>query len=530
MGATLVSRLLGFVRVAVIGAIFGGSGTADVVHAVFMVPNNLRKLLAEGALSSAFVPEISRLLVEDGSNRRAIGLAQRLIGFQLAVTGPVVFLAALFPAVAARILFDFPEAARMALAAELLPWLTGYIVLVGLSATVMGVLNCHDVFVIPALSPPLFSVCVITALALFSRSLGVWSLVIGVLAGGAAQLLFQIPLYLSRGYRLLPSLRFRDETFRRVLRQWFPVLISSSIFAITQQVAIVFASGLADGSASALANALVFWQLPFGVFSASVSKVLFPRMSRAAARGDSTDLSRLIAEGLVFILALLLPAMLGYLVMGDLIISLALERGAFSAGASARAASVLSGYSLGFFSVGAFNLLQRASYALRDFNGPLLASAVVAVIDVVLSLWLKETPLGVVGLALANSVAFSAGALLLWIWRMARRDRTVGALPQSEPHPEQEPEQAPARRTGGSAGAAIRVLLCNIPVVVILVGSRRILNLFDGSPGTLFIGLSVVVLVVVAALAVSYRIATVPFVVDLLARVRTRRSDAERRW
>ncbi|MBN1835365.1 MAG: murein biosynthesis integral membrane protein MurJ [Spirochaetales bacterium] len=419
MVCTMLSRVLGFVRIAVIGAIFGASGTADVWNAVFTIPNNLRKLMAEGALSSAFIPGLSASLVEDPSGEEARGLTRRIITLQLVILVPLVLGSILLARPIMHALLSFPEPQKMELSVDLFRWVFPYLILISVSAVIMGVLNSHNVFVLPALTPILFSICVIAATLLLYRRLGIFSMVVGVLVGGLAQVLFQLPAYLRRGYDLRLSFGFRQRVFLKVLRAWGPVLASASIFALTEQVAVLFASGLRDGSTSALSYALVFFQLPFGIFSISIVTVLFPRMSRQAARGDRGGLVDSVSYGLRFIMVLLVPAALLYLVMGREIIGLAMERYNFTSGDTVRTARVLSAYSIGLFSLGGFTFLQRFFYSSGDFRTPLVGALIVSALDIGFSLWLKETRLQVSGLAVANSIAFTAGLLFL-TWRARR--------------------------------------------------------------------------------------------------------------
>jgi putative peptidoglycan lipid II flippase len=251
-------------------------------------------------------------------------------------------------------------------------------------------------------------------------------MVIGVLSGGIAQILCQLPRFLKLGYDFKPDLAFGHERFRGVLKAWLPVLGSAAIFAVTQQIAVLLASGLEDGSTSALSYALVFFQLPFGIFSISIITVLFPRMSRQAARKDSLGLSETVSYGLRYIMLLLIPAALVYILLGEQIIAVALQRRAFTALGTLRTARVLAGYSLGLFSLGGFTFLQRFFYSSQDFKKPLIAALAVSVSDILLSLWLRQTSLRVTGLAVANSIAFTGGFLLLLIWTR----KTLGHLRQ----------------------------------------------------------------------------------------------------
>lgn len=413
MASTFASRLLGFVRIAVIGAVFGASGRADVLNLVFTIPNNLRKLTAEGALSSAFIPVLSRSIVEDPSGSESKDLVRRIITFQLLVLVPLLVLAVVFARPIVEVILDFPEEDRQALAADAFRWFIHYTVLISLSAVLMATLNSHRRFLVPALTPLLFSVSVIVSILLLHRRLGILSMAVGVLAGGIIQILFQWPSFRALGYRILPRFDFSDRRFRKVLRQWLPVVGTASIFTINQQVAILFASGLESGSGSAMTNALVFWQLPFGIFGAAITTVMFPRMSRQAAARDTGGLSETLQFGFRYLVTLLVPSALVLSLLGREIIAVALQRGAFEPRFTVLTSEVLAFYCLGLLSVGAYNYFQRFFYATDDFRTPLLVAVVTLVLDVSLSLWLKETALRVRGLALANSIAFTVGLLIL---------------------------------------------------------------------------------------------------------------------
>lgn len=415
MGATMVSRLLGFARQAVVNAVFGASGSADVLNAVFNVPNNLRKLLAEGALSSAFIPVLSQSVADPAA--RASGVPRRLVrklfSFQTMLLVPFLVLSVIFARPITTFILDFPEPDRQLLATQLFRYFIHYTLLISISAVMVGSLNSTNRFAVPAFTPIVFSVLVIASVVLLYRSLGVYSMAVGVLAGGIGQVLFQTPQFIASGFDFRPSFNFSDPTFRRVLRQWLPVVASSSVFVVNQQVAIYFASGLEDGSASALTNAVVFWQLPLGIFGVSVTTVLFPRMSREAVDGETLRLRSTVAYGVRAIIALLVPSALILGFLSFEIVSVAFQRGQFNEGNTLMAARVLIGYCLGMVGVGLFNFLQRACYARGDYRTPTLTALVVLAVDVAGSVVLKETSLRVAGLAVANSIAFSLGAATL---------------------------------------------------------------------------------------------------------------------
>ncbi|MBI9100804.1 MAG: murein biosynthesis integral membrane protein MurJ [Spirochaetales bacterium] len=413
---TMISRLLGFVRVAVISAIFGAGQVADVINLTFNIPNNLRKLLAEGALSSAFIPVLSESIVKDETGNESRKIVRSIMAFQLIILIPLCILAILFAKPLINIfLAEFTEVWQVNLSVNLFRWFINYLILISISAVLMGVINSHHRFFIPSITPVLFSVFVISSILIFSPLIGPYAMVLGVLLGGVAQILFQTPSYLRLGYDYRLNFHFSDPVFKRILKQWLPVVASSSVFTITQVVAYRFSSGLEEGSTSALSNAIVFWQLPMGIFSASITTVLFPKMSRQSALDDFDGLRESIQYGVRFLLVFLIPSAVFLILFGEHTIELALQRGEFTAENTNMTAHVLITYSLGLFSVGLFNFLQRFFYSFKNYRIPFYVSLFTGCFDIILSLILKETSLRVSGLAAANTIAFSTGALLFFI-------------------------------------------------------------------------------------------------------------------
>ncbi len=425
MSLTALSRLLGFIRISVIAAFYGASYKADVLNAVFNIPNNLRKLMAEGALSSAFIPVLSSSLVSDESGNSSRRIVQNIITFQLIVLIPLMFLSVIFAGPIIRIILDFSSPEQTEMAIELFRWLIHYLLLISVSSVLMGVINTHHRFLIPALTPIWFSVAVIGSIIIFKDRFGIFAVAFGVIAGGIGQLMFQVPLFKKLGYTFKPNLTFSNPAFRQFLKQWFPVVATASIFTINQQIAIFFASGLEEGSVSALSYAVVFWQLPFGIFSASITTVLFPRMSRQSATKDTEGLGETLQYGFRYLIALLIPSAIIFCMMGKEIISVALQAKRFEEWNTILTANVLTGYSIGLLSVGTFSFFQRFFYAQSEYKTPLISAVIVLVLDIVLSLWLKSTSLRVVGLALANTISFTVGAGILYF----RANRVIRGIP-----------------------------------------------------------------------------------------------------
>jgi len=416
MCCTLVSRILGFVRTAAIGAIFGAGGAADVINLVFNIPNNLRKLLAEGALSTAFIPELSREIARDPSGSGSAELARSVLGLQSLIILPILLLALLFPEQLLFIFEKFDDPDKKELSIILFRWIMPYLLLVSISAIMMAVHNTHDKFFIPAATPIVFSLCVIASIFAGNNYWGPLSIGFGVLLGGMAQIIVQYPSYRKLGYSLLPSFDFRNPAFRGVMRKWAPMLLTSSLFAVNNQVAMLLASFLPDKSTSSLAYAIVFFQLPFGLFSASITTVLYPRMSRQAVSGDRKALLESLSFGYRNLWALLIPSAMVLIFLGEPIVSIAFQRRAFNYSDTVLTARVLAAYSVGMPFIGLFNITQRSLYAMGEVRKPLYCALATVALDIGLSVFFVFVTDGSsVSLAWANSLSFLFGSVLMFI-------------------------------------------------------------------------------------------------------------------
>jgi putative peptidoglycan lipid II flippase len=412
MGCTLLSRMLGFVRLIFFTTFFSAA-SADVINLAFSIPNNLRKLLAEGALSSAFIPVLSESLVRAPDGSEARPLVSSIINFQILIIAPICILGVIFSDSVVRLLADFDNPEQIEAASRLFKLVVNYLLLISVSAVLMGVLNAHRKFVVPAIAPILFSVAVILAITFLRGTFDVYAMALGVLCGGAAQIAVQYPLFHRLGYRFRFRTYFGNTEFKKIMVRWLPILATSSVFVVTQQIAIKFASGIEEGSITAVSIALTFFQLPFGIFSASITNVLFPRMSSQAARKDFSGLVDSMRYGIRFLTAVLVPSGVFLCLMATQLISVGFLKGEFSMANVLLASPVLVYYSVGLLSVGMFTFLQRAFYSLGEYRVPFAIAVVVATVDIILSLWLKETRLRTGGIALANSIAFSLGTVLL---------------------------------------------------------------------------------------------------------------------
>ena len=387
--AVMASRVLGLLREMMFAGLFGGSKWMDCFYLAFKVPNLLRDLFAEGALSQAFVTTFSKKLKVDG-DAPAWELANKMMTlaavFMSLVTllgigiAPwiVEFLTSLSRAGSAPRSYD-PE--EIALTITMVRVMYPFILLVSLAALVMGMLNAKNVFGMPALSSCFFNL----GSMIGGASLGWWmdpewgpqSLIgfsIGVVIGGLAQLTCQFPALRRAGYRFVADFQWRDSGVRQILKLMGPAVIAASVVQVNVVVNAMFAYGVGEGAVSWLSYAFRLMQLPIGVFGVAVATVTLPALSRAAVGGIGPDFRPTLAKGLRLVAFLVLPSTIGLALLGEPIVSVLYERGAFDPVDRAQTAVALRAYGYGLVCYAWLKVLQPAFYAIDKRWLPMIVS------------------------------------------------------------------------------------------------------------------------------------------------------------
>jgi putative peptidoglycan lipid II flippase len=445
--STGISRVLGLVRDMVIAYLFGASRAYDAYLIAFMIPHMLRRLLAEGALSSAFIPVFTEHLKRDGPNRAA-RFANTVVTTALLFFPGLVALGVLAAPVYVPFFADGFSADQLKLTIQLTQITFPFIALVGIAAIFMGVLNSYERFFAPAFAPVLFNVGVIVSafslMSFFTEP--IYALAVGVLLGGLGQLLFQMP-YLRDHWQYRPMLNLHDESLHKLLRLMLPSVVGLTIFQINTVVDNKLASHLAEGSVSVMQYAIRLFQLPLGIFAVSVGSVILPRLSAHAATRDVSALAQTLREGMKFSLFILLPATAGLYALAEPIIQLLFEHGNFTPDDTRLTVYALLHYLPGLIGYALAYVLTRAFYALQDTRTPLFVGAVTVALNVVLDYALVG-PMGVGGLALATSLAGIANALVLLL-----------ILRRTLPHIEFLDRDA-AKMLGTAVGMGIATYLC----------------------------------------------------------------------
>jgi len=403
--ATALSRVLGLVRETVIADQFGAGAIYDAYLVAFFIPHFLRRLLAEGALSNAFIPLYAERL--SGSRQAADEFASTVLCASLLAFPALIVVGVLLAPYVVPFLADGFDPQQQALAVQLAQVTFPFIGLMGLSAVVAGVLNSHGRFFIPALAPVLFNVGAIACVLAF----GAWggmSLAVGALVGGAGQLLIQLPLLRGR-LRFHWRLSWRDPGLRQLLALLAPATLGFAVLQVNVMVDNKLASHLAEGAISALQYAIRLFQLPLGVFALAISSAILPRMAGQGAQALLPPLR----QGILACSLVLIPATVGLWALGGPAIRLLFEHGAFSGQDTVRTLNALQFYVLGMAPYGLSAVLNRAFYACKDGKSPVILSGVGVAANVFLALLLVG-PMGVGGLALSTSLAGWVQLALTW--------------------------------------------------------------------------------------------------------------------
>ncbi len=404
---TALSRVFGLVREQVMAYYFGASGVTDAFVVAFRVPNLLRDLFAEGALSSAFVPVFKEKLVQE-NDTEAFKLANAVISGILIVVGMLVLLGMIAtPAVIFVTAKGFAaDPAKFDLTVNLTRIMFVYLLLVSLSAAVMGMLNSFGRFGIPAASPAFFNVGIIGSVLVLHGYLDVpvYAMAIGVLIGGVGQLVVQLPLLLRIGYRFRPRLAFLDEGFKKVVRLFVPMVVGMSAGRINIVVNTLLASFLIEGAISYLNFSYRLMHFPLGVFAVALGTVALPSASENVARGDMPGLARTFREAINLNMLLIIPSAIILALWGKEIVAMIYQWGEFSEISTDRTALALLHYSYGLIGFAAVRVTVPVFYALGDSKLPMKLSIASVVLNMLLYMPLISI-LDFAGLSAATSIA-----------------------------------------------------------------------------------------------------------------------------
>lgn len=424
--ATLVSRVLGYLRDMVIAYFFGAGMATDAFLVAFRIPNTLRRLFGEGSLTVSFIPVFSEYLYHQ-ERRDWEKLVNEVFTFLAVVLAGISILGILFAPWVTRMLapgFAGPE--KFHLTVVLIRVVFPYLFFIGLVALCMGILNTFGHFAAPALAPALLNVSMIACVFLLFRHLQppVMALGIGVIVGGVAQLLFQMPFLIKRGIWFRPSFHFwSNPGVRKIGKLMLPGVIGTAVAQINIFVSMILASFLKEGSISFLYFAYRLVEFPLGIFAVAVGTAALPSFSKLVAQNRSGEFCETIDFSIRLVFFLTIPAAVGLIVLRLPIVQLLFQRGAFDFQMTLMTAQALLFYAVGLWAIAGARIVSPAFFALQDMRSPVKA-AIFALIGNLLCGLILMVPLRHSGLALANSLAATLNFFLL----IGLLRRKVGAL------------------------------------------------------------------------------------------------------
>jgi putative peptidoglycan lipid II flippase len=421
--AALASRVLGWIRLLVIGSQFGASRELDAYFAAFRIPDAIFQLVVAGALSAALIPVFQQYRAR-GQDVEAWQLASSIINLVLIALAGLSLLMAIFAPVLVPVIapgFDAPTTEltiRMTRVMLLSP------VLIGMGAVVTGILNSHQQFTVPALAPLLYNLAIIAAAIFLAPIMGVEGLAVGVAIGSLAHLVIQLPSLARVGQRYDLTIGLGHPGVRRVAWLMGPRMLGLAAGQLNFLVSTVLASGLPEGSLTAYNYAFQLSQIPVGVIGVSIAVALFPTLSQDAALGRIGDIRRQVVNAVRVLIFVAAPLTAVMIVLREPLTAVFYQYGEFGQAAMERTASTLLFFAIGLGGHIVVHVLARTFYAMQDTRTPVMWAIVAVAVNVPLMAWLVG-PMGVEGLALALSISAVLEVIGL-LWSLHRRIDQVG--------------------------------------------------------------------------------------------------------
>jgi putative peptidoglycan lipid II flippase len=419
--AVMSSRVLGLAREQIFAALFGAGAAMDAFTVAFRIPNLLRDLFAEGALSTAFVTVFSKTIARS-DDQDAWTLANKVATLTAVVLGCICIAGMIFAGELVGLLAPGFDPGKAALTTTLTRVMFPFILLVSIAALVMGMLNAKNVFGMPAMASSFFNAGSIVG----GVTLGYWmdphfgprallGLAIGTLIGGALQLLVQLPSLRRQGYRFRPDFRWRDPGVAAIFALMGPSVIAASTTQVNVLVNSVFASQLGNGAIFWLSIAFRVMQLPLGLFGVALGTVTLPLLSRLVALGQTDVFRSELARAMRLAFLLTVPATAGLMVLAEPIMSVIYQHGRTTAVEAAAAAGALRFYAVGLSGYAALKVLVNAFYALDQRRTPMYVSFCAVALNLALN-WLFTFHLGwgVRGLSFSTGCVATFNFLVLY--------------------------------------------------------------------------------------------------------------------
>ncbi len=466
---TALSRIAGYFRDNLQATILGAANSSDAFVIAYRIPNMLRRLVGEGALTSAFVPTFARYL-KAGDRDALWRFAASVLYATAALLAVITALGvALSPWLVRLLAWGFsvsPE--KMALTVSLNRLMFPYIFFISLAALVGGILNTFDVFALPAFTPVLLNLSIITAAWLLRERFTdpAYGFAVGVIVGGFLQIAVQIPALLRQGMSLRPPAGIDMAGLKEIGRLILPRVFGVGVIQVNLVIDSQFATSLQSGSVSFLYYANRVTELTLGIFAISLSTVILPALSRATADQDRERVRSVLSTAMRLLMFISVPATLGLIILRVPIIQVLFERGRFTHADTLLTAGALGYYAIGLLPYAAVNVLATAFYAHRDTRTPVKIGLLTFFLHLAMNFALIG-PMRHSGIALSTALsALADGALLAWMLRRRAGQFMDGAVARAAWH---------TLLAGSAMTAALLLALRSVDVVALHgIGARAL--------------------------------------------------------
>lgn len=423
--ATLCSRILGFIRDLVIARLFGVYLYAQAFVIAFKIPNLFRDLVGEGAANAAFVPVFSEYLAND-KKKEFWELANVLMNVMMVVLSLVTVLGIIFsPFLVSIVAPGFvSDTVKFTTTVQLNRIIFPYILLIGLTAYSMAILNSLRHFVVPAFAPCLLNISIIGFSIIFGEDIK--GLALGVLVGGVLQLAVQIPILYKKGFTFSFNLDFKHPAVKQVGSLMAPRVLSSAIYQVNNFVDSIFGSLawiVGDGAVAALYFSYRLIQFPIGIFSSSLAQAILPTLSCQVAKDDKVKLKETLNFGLRSIIFIMLPFAVLFMVLSKTIIVSLFSGGKFDVYSINATSQALFFYSIGLFAYASTRILQCGFFAIKDTVSPTKIAGLNLGLNIVFNSILMF-PMKLSGIALANSLS----GIICFIVLLKTLDKKIGGI------------------------------------------------------------------------------------------------------
>ena len=418
--ATFLSRIAGLIREQTFAYLFGAGKWTDAFNVAFKIPNLLRDLFAEGAMSAAFVPTFNGILQKEGQEK-AFRLTNLTFCAILIIVGTLTAIGMILSPYIVQILapqfVEDPE--KFAVTVTMTRIMFPFLLVISWAAISMGMLNSLGEFFIPSVAPVFLNLSMILSgwlicpLTVKFNMPAITGMAIGAMLGGILQFTCQLPSLIKKGWKFFWCLDFKDEGIRKIGKLMIPGTIGLAATQINVAISTILATSQGDGAVSWISYAFRIMQLPIGIFGVAVAQATLPVISRQAASGDKDAMAGTLASSIRLSAYINLWACFACIALAEPVIRIIYQHGRFGVADTLATTAVLRAYSIGLVFYALIKILGPAFYALEDTKVPVKASIISIVVSIILSLALIK-PFGYISLPFSSSVAAIVNAGFLF--------------------------------------------------------------------------------------------------------------------